>query len=163
MKRIGDLLGKSIVSVAEGTRLGKLEGAMLDPQEGRIRYLRFDAEGHRANGVIPWEAVRSVGADAITVDSIQSARESIAACDRDRVLSSLGDLPVVTEGGERLGHIVDYDLDPATGQVLKYHVATGGFFGRITGREILVPAGAVRTIGKDAIIVANPSRGARAA
>src|SRR4051794_13748570 len=148
MRRIVELLGMAIVSVQEGTRLGKLDGLEIDPAEGRVRYLRFDAERQRADGVIPWEAVRSIGADAITVDSTASARESIAAVDRDRVVAQIGDRPVVTESGERLGHIVDYDVDEVSGRVVGYHVAAGGLFARLTGREMQIPAGAIRTFGK---------------
>jgi uncharacterized protein YrrD len=155
MKRIEDMLGMPIVTVDEGLRLGKLKGVEVDLAEGRIRYLRLDGEGGRADGFIPWGAIRSVGADAITVQSKAAVGETIPAADRDRVVGHLGDRAVVTEGGARLGQIVSYDVDEQTGMLLGYRVGTGGLLGRLTGSTLDFPHGAVRTIGRDAIIVSN--------
>ena len=65
------------------------------------------------------------------------------------------DRPVMTESGTRLGRVTDYDVDEASGRVERYHVATGGFFGRLTHREIAFPPAAVRAFGPDAIVVAD--------
>src|SRR5687768_14391269 len=99
VKRIEDLLGMPVMTLQEGVRLGKLKGVEVDTEDGRIRYVHFDAERHRPDGVIAWEAIRSVGANAITVESITSASETLPAAERDRLSPYLGDRPVVTESG----------------------------------------------------------------
>ena len=155
MRTIDKLLGMPIITLEEGTRLGKLKGVEVDYGTGQLAYLRYDAEGSRADGLIPWEAVRSIGADAITVLSKGAAQESISAADREHLTPFVGDRPVVTVSGERLGNINNYDVDELTGRVESYHVAVGGLFGRITGNEIVFPHSAIRTFGKDAIIVSD--------
>lgn len=155
MKSIGDLLGMPIVALDQGTRMGKVNGAEVDAREGRLRYLHFDGEGGRADGVIPWEAVRAVGTDAITIESTSAARESLAHADRDCLTPHVGDRPVVTESGTRLGTVHTYDVDEVTGQVLVYHIHTGGLIGRLTRRELRFTHDQIRTFGKDAIIVAD--------
>jgi uncharacterized protein YrrD len=155
MKSIHDLLGMPLVTVGEGVRLGKLQGVAVDTAEGRIRYLCFDGAETRSDGVLPWEAVRTVGKDAITIDSLESVQETLPAADRDQVSLHLGDRPVVTEGGNRLGKVVGYDVDEVTGRVETYHVSTGGFFGRLVNSERTFSRSEVRTIGQDAIIVAE--------
>jgi sporulation protein YlmC with PRC-barrel domain len=155
VKRIEELLGMPIVTLEEGTRLGRLKGVEVDTIDGRIRYLRLDGEGHRAEAVIPWDAVRAIGGDAITVESKDSVKETVLAADRDRLSSYVGDRPVVTESGNRLGTVTSYEVDERNGVIGAYHVAAGGIFGRLTGNEIVFPHAAVRTFGKDAIIVAD--------
>jgi uncharacterized protein YrrD len=155
MKSIHDLLDMPLVTVREGIGLGKLQGVAVDTAEGRIRYLCFDGAETRSDGVLPWEAVRTVGKDAITIDSLESVQETLPAADRDRVSLHLGDRPVVSEGGNRLGKVVGYDIDELTGQVETYHISTGGFFGRLVNSERTFTRAQVLTLGEDAIIVAG--------
>jgi uncharacterized protein YrrD len=140
--------------VDEGQRLGRVSGVEYDPERGRIAYLKFEGEG-RKNGLIPWQALRAVGADAVTVQGLGSVQSGVAPSERDCLTPHLGDRPVVTESGERLGSITAYDFDEQTGEVRRFHIATGGLLGRLTGRELAFPPEAVRTFGKDAIIVAD--------
>jgi sporulation protein YlmC with PRC-barrel domain len=155
VKRIEDLLGMPVLAVEEGARLGRLAGVEVDVIDGRIRYLRVDGEGRRAESFVPWDAVRSVGQDAITVDSRHSLKENLLSADRDRLSAYLGDRPVVTENGTRLGNVTSYEVDVESGAIARYHVAHGGIFGRLTGSEIVFPHQAIRSFGKDAIIVAD--------
>lgn len=155
MKTIHDLLGTPLVTIQEGIRLGTLKGVEFDAADGRIRYLHFDGAETRADGVLPWASVRAVGADAITVESLAAVLEAIPGADRDGVTPDVRDRPVMTESGTRLGKVTGYDVDEATGRIERYHVATGGFFGRLTHSELSFPQDAVRAFGRDAIIVAD--------
>ena len=155
MKSFHDLLGMPLVTVQEGTRLGTLKGLEFNAADGQVRYLSFDGAETRADGVLPWESVRSVGADAITVESLAAVLAAIPSADREEVTLDVRDRPVLTESGTRLGKITGYDLDEATGRIERYHVATGGLFGRLTGSEVSFAQGSVRAMGQDAIIVAD--------
>jgi sporulation protein YlmC with PRC-barrel domain len=155
VKSIHELLGMALVTVQEGIRLGTVKGVELDPAAGRIAYLCFDGAETRADGVVPWEAVRAVGADAITVASLAQVREAVPGEDRARVTPLASDRPVMTESGTQLGRVTGYDVDETTGHVERYHVATGGFFGRLTHSEISFPHTAVRAFGPDAVVVAD--------
>jgi sporulation protein YlmC with PRC-barrel domain len=155
VKSIQELLGMPLVTVQEGVRLGTVKAVAVNPAEGRIRYLEFDGADSRADGVVPWDSVHAVGADAITVSSLAAVQESVPAEERDRVTTDVGDRPVMTESGSRLGQITGLDVDATTGQIERYHVATGGFLGRLTGRELTFPQAAVRAFGPDAVIVTD--------
>jgi sporulation protein YlmC with PRC-barrel domain len=154
VRNISQLLGMPLVTVDEGQRLGRVSGVEYDPERGRIAYLKFEGD-KRKDGLIPWEAVQAVGADAVTVQGVAAVQPGIAPSERDCLTPYLGDRPVVTESGERLGTITGYDFDEQTGEVRRFHIATGGFLGRLTGRELAFPPEAIRTFGKDAIIVAD--------
>ena len=155
MKSIQDLLGMPILTVHEGIRLGTLKGVEFEATEGRIRYLHFDGAETRADGVLPWAAVRAVGKDAITVESLADVLEAVPTSDREAVTPDVRNRPVVTESGTRLGKVTGYDVDEATGRIARYHVATGGFVGRLTHRELSFTQDAIRAFGRDAIMVAD--------
>jgi uncharacterized protein YrrD len=155
VKRIEELLGMPVVTVQEGTRLGAVKGVEIDAAEGWIRYLRFDGAGHRADGVIPWDAVRSVGADALTIDSVSQVQETVGSAAREALTGHVGDRPVVTEDGRRLGTIRSYDIDERTGRITAYHLTCGGFLGGLLGKDLVFPHEAVRAFGKDAIVVSD--------
>lgn len=151
MKPIDELLGMSVLTLKEGARLGSLRGVEIDPLEGRVRYLRF-AEHGRREGYIPWEAVHSIGADAITVRSAGDARETLTAVEREGLTSQVGDRPAMTESGTQLGTVTSYDLDPASGKIASYHIRSGGFLG-VGTQDCAFPHASIRAFGNDAIIL----------
>ena len=155
MKTIHDLLGMPVVTVGEGIRLGTLQAVEFDAAEGRIRYLHFKGAATRADGVLPWGAIRAVGADAITVESLAMVLEEVPAAEREEISPDVRHRPVLTESGTRLGKVTGYDVDEVTGRIERYHVATGGLFGRLTHSEIAFGREMVRAFGPDAIIVAD--------
>jgi len=153
--RIQELLGMPVVAVDRGVRLGTVKGVELDPNLGRIRYLRINADDRRPDGVIPWETLRSIGRDAVTVESPSALQETIPGADCDRMISHFGDRPVVTESGSRIGTITSYELDPTTGVITNYHVALSGLLNRLTRRDVEFPQAAIRSVGVDAVIVSD--------
>lgn len=155
MRRMEEVLNMPLVTVQEGTRLGRITGAELDTAGGWVRYLRFRGEGRGPGGMLPWIAVQNVGTDAVTVTSTSEVIPSLRQEDQDRLASHIGDRPVVTESGTELGRVVDYTFDVETGKVETYLVEAGGFLGRLSGRTYEFPHAAVRAFGKDAIVVAD--------
>jgi uncharacterized protein YrrD len=103
--------------------------------------------------VLAWASVRSVGTDAITVESLAAVLEAVPSAEREEVTPDVRDRPVMTESGTRLGKITGYDVDEVTGRIERYHVATGGFLGRLTHSQLSFSQEAVRAFGRDAIIV----------
>lgn len=161
--RIQELLGMPVVALDRGVRLGTVKGVELDPNQGQIRYLRIDADDHRPDGVIPWDRLHSIGRDAVTVDSPLALQETIPGADCDRMIAHFGDRPVVTVSGSRIGTMTSYDLDPVTGAITRYHVALGGLVNRLTHRDVEFPQAAIRSVGADAVIVADEVLPAKAA
>ena len=155
MKSLHDLLGMPIVTVQEGLRLGTLKGVEFNAADGRIRYLHFDGADTRADGVLAWASVRSVGKDAITIESLAAVLDAVPHAEREEVTPDVRNRPVMTEGGTRLGKVTSYDIDETSGRIGRYHVATGGFVGRLTHQELTFTQDAIRAFGRDAIIVAD--------
>lgn len=153
MRPIEKLLDMPVVSAAEGSRLGTLEGVEIDPAGARIAYLRLKPEGKHRKGVIPWAAVQSVGADVILVHTEAAVDRNVPQELRPELTPHVGDRPVLTESGDDLGHISSYDVDEATGRIERYHVRCKGLLASLKGRDISFSPGEIRTFGHDAIIV----------
>jgi uncharacterized protein YrrD len=148
-------MGMALVTVQEGIRLGTLKGVEFNAGDDAIRYLHFDGAGKRADGVIPWSSVRSVGKDAITVDSEISVQETIPVVERETVGPDIRSRPVLTEGGTHVGKVSGYEVDEVAGRIERYHVATGGLLGRLTHSEVVFGRNSIRAFGRDAIVIAD--------
>ena len=155
MRSIESLLGMPILSADEGSRLGTLSGVEISPEEQRVIYLCVDPSGKFHRGVIAWSDLAKVGTDALLVRTSGVLRPEVAPVDRNRLVSRLGDRPVLTESGRRVGHISDYDIDEATGRIARYHIPAGGLLAHLRHDTISFGPEAIRTFGSDAILVAD--------
>jgi YlmC/YmxH family sporulation protein len=78
--RYTDLVGKEIIDIGEGNRLGVVSNSDLyiDVETGRIAAIiipqRSGWFSHREM-VIPWHGVRKIGADFIVVDTCYSSEQ----------------------------------------------------------------------------------------
>lgn len=164
MRKIEDLLGMPVLSTAEGRRLGKVEGVELAPQEGHVCYLCLKPEDHDAGRLIPWSEIDSIGQDVVLVRSAGGLVKTIPASEETGLASHVGDRPVLTAAGEKLGHILSYTFDEKTGQVEQYQVGTPGVLG-FGGHLVEIAPADIRTFGHDAIIVdaASAPRGSESA
>ncbi|MDF9407297.1 MAG: PRC-barrel domain protein [Pelotomaculum sp. PtaB.Bin013] len=79
--RLGDLVGKEIVNIYNGARLGVVEESDMDidVESGEIRSIILPKKNNIINLwidkqklIIPWEAVRKIGAEVIIVELDQT-------------------------------------------------------------------------------------------
>ena len=61
---------------------------------------------------------------------------------------------MISEGGAALGHVEEFYVDTTTGKITAFEVSGAPGEGFLKGKAVL-PAGEVRTIGKDILIVRN--------
>ena len=73
--RIADLRCKEIINVTDGSRFGYVGDVEVDLETGQIcalvvpgRLRLFGLLGREEDTVVPWEAVRRIGADIILVE-----------------------------------------------------------------------------------------------
>ena len=100
------------------------------------------------------EAVHGMGADAVTINAEADARapadapEALALVKAKRGI--IGN-KVITENGERVGEVRDYEFDPDTFALTSLSVPPGM---NVVGEILMIPGDKVLTIGKDMIVVA---------
>lgn len=75
LERIGDMRGRDVICVRDGTRLGVLGDIEFDTQSaamaaivvyGRARF--FGLFGREDDCIVPWSDIKTIGEDAVLVD-----------------------------------------------------------------------------------------------
>lgn len=146
------LKGMAIVSIAEGATLGHVEDVLIDTAALRID--AFQVKGDRQRFIVPFDQVRNIGADAVTVESRQAARvlEDEAAIGGLAGLERFKRLKVVDDAGTFLGTVNNIEIDQAGGRVVGITVHKGGAFG-FGGETTTIEAGNVRGVGAEVMTV----------
>lgn len=152
------LRGMTIVSLSEATRIGAIDDVLFATQPLRVGALQATGEGTQF--IVPFEQVRNLGTDAVTVESSQVTQ--IAGTG-----SSLGDLlglavlqklKVVDEAGTLLGVVQTVEIDPATGSVSALVAHKGGVLG-VGGASTRIDALAIRSVGSEVITITDAGAG----
>lgn len=152
------LKGMAVVSISDGARLGRIKEVYFDTKALRIASFRVSGEG--PDVVLALDDVKSVGADAVTVDNsrvtqvINRGDEATAPPD----LGQMRSLKVVDEAGTFLGTVKAVNVEPATGQIVSVDVQKGGVLG-LGGTTTNVAAGRIRSIGRDIMTVSADDSG----
>jgi sporulation protein YlmC with PRC-barrel domain len=143
------LKGIAVVSMEEGSRLGRVEESLFDP--ATLRLAAFRVKGNSGEFIVPLEKVRNVGADAVMVEN--STATQVAG--PEATLLGWDDLKkrkVVDGAGTLLGMVNNMDLDTTTGQAVRLLVHKGGMLG-LGGETIEIEATQIKSIGVDLITV----------
>ncbi len=65
----------------------------------------------------------------------------------------LSKLPVQTQSGQKLGHVVDYDIDEGTHRILRYHIKSSKLLQELFSGELIVPVERVVSLTRDRMII----------
>lgn len=147
------LKGMAIISVAEGARLGRVDEVLFDTAGLRAGGLHASGEGQ--NFVVPFEQVKNIGADAVTVESSQvtQAASKGATFDALTSLSALKKRKVVDETGALIGTVASLDIDPASGKITSITAHKGGVLG-LGGASTVIDASSVHGVGPELLTIA---------
>ena len=152
--RSAALKGMSVVSVAEGTRLGRVDDLLIDTAERRIVALHCSDQGRRF--IVPFQFVRNIGKDAITVESSQVTQVEGQGGQGPNTLR-LGEflkLKAVDETGTLIGTVSQVDIDAASGQLVSLDAHKGGVLG-LGGTTVTIAAEQIRAVGPEMVTVSN--------
>lgn len=151
-----DILGRHVVAIDSGQRIDSVQDLIFDHQANEVLGLLVDEGGwFRAAKVVPFELVRSIGDDAIMIDSaehVTTTRDDDRLADLlDSKISLIG-MTLLTTEGQDLGKIADVYFNEESGKVEGYE-ATGGIFSDLSNGRTFVPAPENVQIGEDAAVV----------
>lgn len=156
MRKGRDIIGKPIVALDGGARLATVQDLVFDHRAGQLLALLVDEGGwFRAARVVPFDAVRAFGDDAVVIGS---SADVVAANTLERVPDILNDkatlvgTTVMTTDGKNLGRLADMYFDETLGGVVGYDV-TGGLFADLSSGRSFVPAEGGLDLGEDVAFV----------
>jgi sporulation protein YlmC with PRC-barrel domain len=158
MARYELVKGLPVMTMAEGKQVGKIDDLIVDPERKAVSWLRLHSGGIGMLGAtrlwVPAEAVHGVGEHAVTINAEADAR---LAGDAPEAFASgkakLGIIgsKVMTENGQRLGEVRDYEFDPYNFALTSLSVPPAG---NAPGDVLTIAGENVLTIGEDVIVVA---------
>ena len=159
MARYEFVKGLPVVTMAEGKKVGKVDDLVVDPERKAVRWLRLH-RGGLLGGERLWvsvEAVRGVGEDAVTINAETDARAPADAPEALALVKARREIignKVITESGQHLGEVRDYEFDPATFALTFLAVSQAR---NVVGEVLTIGADKVVAIGEDAIVVTTPA------
>jgi sporulation protein YlmC with PRC-barrel domain len=150
------LKGMAVVSIEDGTCLGRIAEVLFDTRKPHIAGFRVEA-GDQAL-LLPFEQVRSLGVDAVTIPStaVAQAGRALTAAEAQPSLRDLAKLKVVDEAGTYLGAPREIEISEADGCLTTFEVHQGGVLG-IGGQTQQLTAADIRSIGADVMVVRAPA------
>ena len=161
-RRSQDIIGKVVISVSTGQKLGTVEDLLIDPPAMRVAALLL-SKGSLINRdvvAVPVDDVEAWGQNAIMVNGPESALRREELADHEKWVSATDDIrgrPIITVDGTRVGQVDDLIID-RDGNVTLYEIGEGGMAlaSRDKAKKVF-PANTTQAIGQDVIIV-DPGR-----
>lgn len=147
---IEKLKGMAVVSVAEGSRLGRIADVLIEPRAMQVGAMKLDHEGQ--SFVIPFDLIKSVGTDAITVESSRVTQTDGGSFGTLIGINDFKKLKVVDETGTLYGTISGVDFEVLSGKIGSFTAHKGGMLG-LGGTTTAVLAEQVRGIGPEVVTV----------
>ena len=156
MARYEFVKGLPVITMAEGKQVGKVDDLVVDPERKVVSWLRLHSGGMLGGERlwVPAEAVHGVGEDAITINAEADVRSPADAPEAVALVKAKRELignKVITENGERLGEVRDYEFDPDTFALTSLSVPPGM---NVVSEILMIAGDQVLTIGEDVIVVA---------
>ena len=156
MRTTKELSGLAIIDVRDGKKLGTVGETVISPDHGRLLGFVIKSPGllHQDESSIEIEDVRSIGADAVTVEGDEIVHRIDAmpepfqqARSGDRTLIGR---KIVTQGGSLVGKVADLviseDERRATGMILESGMFESGD---------ALPTDRIVSVGPDVVIVTD--------
>ncbi len=147
------LKGMAVVSLNEGAKLGRIQDLLFDTQAMRVAAIQISGD-NGGNFVLPTDQVRSIGADAVTVESGQVLQVAAKGGQYEALpgLGKLKGLKVVDGTGTLVGSVTSVEVDPVGGRLVGLTAHKGGMLG-LGGTSTTIEAAAIRSIGPEVITV----------
>ena len=151
-----DLLDLPVVSNAAAREVGRVKEVLFNPGANALYGLVVSPD--EKDGpllLIPLRGIRSIGKDAITIESMNMAEpfeENVQAQEISAAGGYRGGMNVMTESGESVGKI-DKVTIREDGAVASYHSSSGLF-----GSKHDIEPSEVKSGSKDMIIISDGAR-----
>ncbi|CCO08620.1 PRC-barrel domain-containing protein [Desulforamulus hydrothermalis] len=158
MRKSKKFIGMPVISLAEGQQMGTVKGLVVDPQQQKVAALIIEQKGwFSEQKFAPYGKVRSVGADAITIDQSAAIEKGTSLPEilklyKDKV-AVIG-CKVVAENGCQLGEVDEYYVEETGGSIVGLEISANLLNSIIKGKSFL-DISFVKTIGKHLVVTSN--------
>jgi uncharacterized protein YrrD len=163
-----EVTGLPVINIVDGTKVGTVAHLYLDLAAQQVVGFAIAPDGGWFGGkvepapTVAASAVRSLGADALTIDDLVAAHAAWVGATYGALLTvdQVAGRPVVTASGADLGHLTAVDFDAETFALTGMEVASGMFRSKtLLPIDRLVQFAADRVVVTDAVMIASEDRG----
>lgn len=159
--RQGELVGRQIMAYETTEEVGTVEHLLVDVKPAQVIGLVCKTAGllpRRQS--ISWSQLVKIGRDRIVIHTEASAQLVSANEAQLAAAQNMSGLEVWTDGGDRIGQVVDFCLDQATGEVQQYLFALNDSLVAAAAEEGAADVAPIQVyaIAPDAIISAGRKR-----
>ena len=150
MKNSTQIIGLPIISITDGTEVGKVKTLVVNPDKGTVDFLTIDHEDWQVSvKAIPFKKIIGIGEYAVTVDNVGAVIDLNEIPIANQLVNKkikIIHTKVMTRKGQLLGEVTEYYIDDDNGQIIGAAV-------KMKEEEAILPANTVLTFGRDFIIV----------
>ncbi len=145
---VDELVGRTVLSLTTGNKLGAVEDIFVDPLSGTLAGLILARPEAEDRAQLSVDHIHSFGQDAImalTDDSVSDAKPALA--DKPLARELIG-TKVITDSGQVLGHIASICVTMSPPPAVIYEIRNS-LLDKILGRQIFIPASAGYALSDD--------------
>ena len=157
--RAAEVRGLPVVSIAQGEALADVKDVVYDPDQGRVLGFTLNKRGFLhgpLKAVLPIEDVVAIGRDAVMVVDGGLSEGEVGVFSDDVRSSSGRDVvgdDVLTDGGRRLGKVLDIVIAADDGEVLGYELEGDPELQGRSGRPLFLPIPDTLAVSGTALVV----------
>lgn len=146
------LKGVAVVAQDDGARLGRVAGTLFDRATLQLRAIQVKGDGQ--GFIVPFEQVRTIGADAVMVGSSHDSQAASSAGEYAQLIDygAIKKLKVVDSAGTYTGTVQGLEIDPASGKTLRLVAHKGGVLG-LGGETTTIDSSTITGVGPELITV----------
>lgn len=149
------LTGMPVISVADGIKAGQVADLRIMATSPQVQALLL--KSGREQTVLPFEAIRTIGPDAIMIEGLDALLpdDELAGGEIVRHFTSLVGRETAGDDGSYLGDVKDLEVDPTSGRIDAILLHRGGVMG-FGGGDVSVPGSHLHAFGPKLLTVAPP-------
>ncbi len=159
MKKSQEIIGLPVFSIIDGRKIGQVKDLVINPEEGKVDFLMVsNGSWYVGAKVLPFNAVIGIGAHAVTTESegqLSIVNENpIANTLLQRNIEVKGNR-VLTNKGNLIGIITEYEIDENAGQILRIEYRSAQDEKTLS----VIESQNILTYGSDIVVVKDDSSG----
>ncbi len=158
MQKGKSVIGKDVLSLASGARIHSVKDILIGADNDQVVALLVDEGGLLGTStVVPFEAISSIGRDAIVVEQDEAVVAASSDPEVKAILNRTDKLlgkTVYTEDGKKMGSIADLYFDDRSGRITGFEIS-GGTLGDLARGPSYLATEEVRIAGTDAVFISS--------
>lgn len=153
MKKSQEIIGLPVFSIINGIKIGQVKDLVINPEEGKVDFILVsDGSWYVGARVLPFKNVMGIGEHAVTTESESMLLTISEAGTANNLLERNIEVKgnrVLTNKGNLIGVISEYEIDENTGRLNKLEYKTAQDETKIE----IINATDVLTFGADVVVV----------